>query len=176
MGMDDDQHLSRMEQGHIDNDTVYRQSMSTPFVRRIKYFQTLLGFTFSLVLCGLVLLVPISLLPWTNDQQGSHLPVLNEYMLCAGAVLPIGMLYMLATFFDIASGLTSIFPDCGWDAAVQIPLKRGFVLVIVLVGTSVGLSSTGYFHFLYLFYVSAVIFVFAFIVTDITERMKLLAR
>ena len=71
MGMDDDQHLSQMEQGHIDDDkvdtlAVYRQSKTTPFVRQVKYFQTLLGFTFSLVLCGLVLLVPISLLPWTN--------------------------------------------------------------------------------------------------------------
>ena len=170
-----------MEQGHIDDDKVdivaaYRQSKSTPFVRQVKYFQTLLGFTFSLVLCGLVLLVPISLLPWTNDQQGSNLPVLNEYMLCVGAVLPFGMLYMLSTFFNIAVCSTKLFPDCGWDAAVQIPLKRGFVLVIVLVGTSVGLSSTGYFHFLYLFYVSIVIFVIAFIVMDITGRDKLLAR
>ena len=125
MGMDDDQHLSQMEQGHIDDDKVdkvaaYRQSKSTPFVRQVKYFQTLLGFTFSLVLCGLVLLVPISFLPWTNYQQGSNLPVLNEYMLCVGTVLPFGMVYMLTTFFNIASNLTKLAPDCGWAPACAL--------------------------------------------------------
>ena len=93
-----------MEQGHIDDDkvdtlAVYRQSKTTPFVRQVKYFQTLLGFTFSLVLCGLVLLVPISLLPWTNYEtaHSSAIPVLNEYMAYVGVVLPVGILYTAAT-------------------------------------------------------------------------------
>ena len=127
MGMDDDQqHLSQMEQGHIDDDKVdavaaYRQSKSTPFIRQVKYFQTLLGFTFSLVLCGLVLLVPISLLPWTNYQQGSNLPVLNEYTLSVGLLLSFGIMYMLMTFFNIASYPTKLFPHLH---LIQLPPPR----------------------------------------------------
>ena len=59
MGADNDQPLSQLEQGHIDDDkvdtAVYRQSKSTPFIRQVKQFQAHLGFTFFLVLCGLVL-------------------------------------------------------------------------------------------------------------------------
>ncbi len=172
--------MERNIRAHREKQTK-EQNESTPFNRQMKYFYTLLGFTFSLVISVLVVLVLVSLLPWTINQSASagivrvYIPVLNEYTVVLGIMLPFSIIYWLATFCNVAS--SEDFPTSGWEAAVAIPLKRGFVAVIWSVSMCLGFTGlSGHFHYYYMEYIWSFLFVFSFAVMDISGRSAWLDR